>query len=82
MQKRRRFKQSISLKDRLALFSKGARERASDLPSSRERDELLEKARRADTASQIDDWAGGPDRGSRPDPYPGLALSSGRPDRP
>ena len=57
MQSRRRFKQSDSLRDRLASFAKEAIDKAAHLPSGPERDELLKKARRADTASHIDEWA-------------------------
>ena len=57
MLKRRRFKQSISLQDRLAAFAKDARDHAAALPAGPERDDLLKRARQADTASQIDEWA-------------------------
>ena len=56
MVERRRFKQSISLKDRLTAFAEEAREKARFVIGP-ERDELLKKARRADTAAHIDDWA-------------------------
>jgi len=57
---RKRIKQTVSLKDRLALFPKKVRETADLLPAGRERDELLKKASRADTASHLDDWANSP----------------------
>jgi hypothetical protein len=57
---RRRFKQAISFKDRLASFSKEAREQAGALPPGPERDTLLKKASQADTASHLDDWANSP----------------------
>ncbi|MGY3478568.1 hypothetical protein [Bradyrhizobium ottawaense] len=57
MQHRRRFKQSISLKDRLALFAKEASEKASKLPPGPERESLLKKARQAETATRVDEWA-------------------------
>jgi hypothetical protein len=60
MQKRRRFKQSTALKDRLASFAKEARESASKLPAGAEKDNMLRKARQADTASHLDDWANSP----------------------
>jgi hypothetical protein len=47
--RRRRFKQEPSLRDRLASFAESAREVASLLPPGAEKDELLSKARRADT---------------------------------
>ena len=53
---RRRFKQTTSLKDRLTAFAEQARARARSA-NGPERDELLKKARRADTAAHINDWA-------------------------
>jgi hypothetical protein len=60
MQVRRRFKQVLSLKDRLASFAKDALETASRLPPGLERDGWLEKARRADTAAHLNEWANSP----------------------
>jgi hypothetical protein len=60
MTERRRFKQTISLKDRLIAFAKDARDRAAQLAPGMEREDLLKKARLADTASHIDDWANSP----------------------
>lgn len=60
MKKRRRFKQTTSLKDRLASFAKTTRERASLLRPGAEKDALLEKARQADAAAHLDDWASSP----------------------
>ena len=57
MLKRRRTKQIIPLKDRLAAFAKEMVEQASLLPPGAEKDDLLRRARRADTASHLDDWA-------------------------
>jgi hypothetical protein len=57
---RRRLKQKLSLKDRLALFARAAREKASLLPPGAEKDELLRKARQADTTAHLDDWASSP----------------------
>ena len=57
MLKRRRSKQTIPLKDRLAAFAKEMVEQASILPSGAEKEDLLRRARRADTASHLDDWA-------------------------
>jgi hypothetical protein len=57
MIKRRRFKQTQSLQDRLAIFAKDARDRAEALPDGPEREDLLKRARQADTASHIDEWA-------------------------
>ena len=55
---RRRFKQSESLQDRLMKFAKEARDKASRLPPGPEQDNMLRKARQADTASHLDDWLG------------------------
>lgn len=57
MTRRRRFKQTDSLKDRLIAFANEVRDRASLLPSGVEKDDLLRKARQADTASHLDEWA-------------------------
>ena len=55
--KRRRFRQTTSLQERLSAFAQDIREEASELPPSRKRDDLLERARRAETAARIDEWA-------------------------
>jgi hypothetical protein len=57
MQRRRRFKQTTSLKDRLASFAREARQQASELRPGPEQDALLKKARQADTAAHLEDWA-------------------------
>ena len=59
MMKRRRFIQTTSLKERLTAFAEEARRKAKSVVGY-ERDELLKKARRADTAAHIDDWANSP----------------------
>ena len=56
MLERRRIKQTESLKDRLEAFAKQAHEKAM-LSSGPEREELMKKARRAETAAHIDEWA-------------------------
>ena len=53
---RRRFKQTTSLKDRLASFAEELKAKASQLRPSPERDALLKRARQADTASHIEEW--------------------------
>jgi hypothetical protein len=60
MSQRRRIKQTISLKERLASFAKEIRAKASRLPPGVERDTLLKKASQADTASHLDEWANSP----------------------
>jgi len=57
MQRRGRFKQASSLRERLAEWAKEVREQAAYLPPGPDREALLKKARQADTASQLDDWA-------------------------
>ena len=64
MKRRRRFQQTISLKDRLASFAKEVREKAALLRPGPEKDALLRKARQADTAAHLEDWANSP--GLRP----------------
>ena len=59
MMKRRRYIHTTSLKDRLTAFAEEARARAKRVVGQ-ERDELLKKARRADTAAHIDEWANSP----------------------
>jgi len=48
----------VPLRDRLASFAKATREKAASLPPGKERDELLMKARQADTA--CNDWVSSP----------------------
>jgi hypothetical protein len=57
---RRRFKQSLSLNDRLKLFSDKLRTRAAELRPGTERDALLKRARVADTTANIDQWLNSP----------------------
>jgi hypothetical protein len=58
--KRRRFKQSQSLKERLSEWSMKVRAEAEQPRPSPEKDALVKKARRADTAAHLDDWANSP----------------------
>jgi hypothetical protein len=60
MFRRRRFKQNISFQHGLAAWAKEIREQAAKLSPGPERDALLKRARRADTASHLDDWANSP----------------------
>ena len=60
MQRRRRFKQSIPLHDRLATWAEQVREQANSLPPGPEREALLKKVRQADAASHLEDWANSP----------------------
>jgi hypothetical protein len=58
---RRRFKQILSFPDRLKTFSEELKAKASELRPGPERDALLRRARLADTASHIDEWANSPE---------------------
>ncbi|MDA9500863.1 hypothetical protein [Bradyrhizobium sp. CCBAU 11357] len=60
MFKRRRFKQQLTLQDRLSAWVKQVREEASKLPPGPERDALLKKARQADVANHLSDWVKSP----------------------
>jgi hypothetical protein len=57
---RRRFKLTTSLRDRLASFAEELKAKASQLRPGPEKDALLKRARQADTAAHIDDWANSP----------------------
>jgi hypothetical protein len=64
---RRRFKQTVPLEERLRVQAEADREqaeadreRANSLPPSREREELLLRARRAETASHLTEWLNSP----------------------
>ena len=54
---RRRLKQAISLKDRLGSFANEMREKAARLRPGAEQETLLKRARLADTALYLRDWA-------------------------
>jgi hypothetical protein len=60
MNTRRRVKQEHSLKDRIAAFAEDLREKASRLSPGAERDDLLRRARQADTAQHLEEWANSP----------------------
>ena len=60
MSERRRVNRELSLNDRLKQFSAALKAEAAELHPSPEKDALLKRARIADTASHIDDWANSP----------------------
>ncbi|WBL82673.1 hypothetical protein I3J27_24830 [Bradyrhizobium xenonodulans] len=64
MQKRRRFRHPKSLEERLADEAKALREAANALPPGVERECMLLKARRDETALHITEWLTSP--GLRP----------------
>jgi hypothetical protein len=61
---RRRFKQTLPLKERLLKASRDAKERAAMLPTGAERQSLLSTAREAKLAAELEDWLSSP--GLRP----------------
>lgn len=67
MWKRRLFKQEPPLKDQLASFAETARSVAELLPPGTEKDDLLGRAGRADTAARnINEWLESPGLQSPP----------------
>ncbi|MCA1453084.1 hypothetical protein I6F35_07595 [Bradyrhizobium sp. BRP22] len=58
--KRRRFKQTQSLEERLAQEAGRLREEAKALPPGFEREALLKKARQADTGAHVSEWLRSP----------------------
>ncbi|OSJ35164.1 hypothetical protein G6321_00024080 [Bradyrhizobium barranii subsp. barranii] len=60
MSQRRRFKQHLPLQDRLAEWAKEVLSMAQVFPLGPERDALIRKARQADIANHLDDWAKSP----------------------
>jgi hypothetical protein len=66
----RRFKQTMTLQERLEREAETARTRATSMPPSKERDALLRKARQAETAVHIDEWLSLPGRQSSKQPPP------------
>ena len=61
---RRRFKQTQSLEERLAEEAKRLREEAKLLPPGALREEIIRKARQAETGSHMNEWLTSP--GLRP----------------
>ena len=51
---------SETIQERLAAFAQETREKALALPAGLEQQELLRKARQADTAVQMDEWLNSP----------------------
>ena len=57
---RRRFKQTRSLEERLSEEAKRLRAEAKLLPPGVARDEMIRKARHAETASHMNEWLTSP----------------------
>lgn len=60
MFKRRRSRQKRSLVERLLAQAKALRQKATALPIGIEKERLLQKARQADTAANMDQWLSSP----------------------
>ncbi len=57
MIERRRFKQTLSLQERLSAWVKGLQAEADKLPPTEKKAELLRKMRQADAAANMEAWA-------------------------
>ena len=57
---RRRFNQTLSLEERLSEEAKRLRKEAKLLPPGAAREELLRKAREAETGSRLSEWLRSP----------------------
>ena len=64
MQRRRRFKQTVSLEERLSQEAERHRKEAKSLPPGPQREDALRKARQAETGSHMSEWLRSP--GLRP----------------
>ncbi len=60
MYQRRRFKQLLTLTERLDQEAARLREQAEKLPHGPEREKCIRKAREAETATHIDEWLSSP----------------------
>jgi hypothetical protein len=61
MQRRRRFKQILPLKERLAEEAQRLREEARSSPPGPIREKLLRKARQAESGSHMSEWLRSPE---------------------
>ena len=57
---RRRFKQDLPLDQRLTDHAKRLRSEARDTPPGIKRDDLIRRARQAETAARVSDWLTSP----------------------
>ena len=53
-------RRSETIQDRLAEFAQETREKAAVLPPGQEQQDLLRKARQAETAAHMDEWLNSP----------------------
>jgi hypothetical protein len=56
---RRRFKQTTTFRCRVEAFAEDMREQAQETPGPHAREQLLRRARKADTAIDVDQWITG-----------------------
>ncbi|TYL84774.1 MULTISPECIES: hypothetical protein [Bradyrhizobium] len=56
MQRRRRFKQTVPLEERLAEEAQRLRDKAKSLPPGPQREDALRRARQAETGSHMSEW--------------------------
>ncbi|MCP3388860.1 hypothetical protein NLM27_08730 [Bradyrhizobium sp. CCGB12] len=59
-QRRRRFKQTETLEERLGAEAIRLREEAKKVPPGMEREQILRKARRCETGSHVSEWLRSP----------------------
>jgi hypothetical protein len=57
---RNRLKQAQSFEERRVSFATDLRDQAAQLPAGAEREDMLRRARRANVAAHLDDWANSP----------------------
>jgi hypothetical protein len=57
MQKRRRFKHTTSLQDRIAEWAASIRKEAASMPPGPDRDALIKKLQQAERAMHLEAWA-------------------------
>ncbi|QOZ54663.1 hypothetical protein [Bradyrhizobium sp. CCBAU 53338] len=60
MQRRRRFKQTVSLEARLSQEAERLREKAKSLPPGPRREDAIRKARQAETGARMSEWLRSP----------------------
>jgi hypothetical protein len=60
MERRRRFKQTDPLDKRLSQEAERLRREARDAPPGAEREQLVRKARQAETAARMSEWLNSP----------------------
>jgi hypothetical protein len=64
MSERRRVKHTVTFEQRLAAEAQRLKAEAGELPQGKARDDMMRKARQAETASHMNEWLSSP--GLRP----------------